>query len=118
MPRRHEDVVRQLTDDIVDGALPEGSRLPTEQELAARLGAGRGAVRESLRTLQARGLIDVRPGQGAVVRHGDRWRLGELDVLMAVLDHGHDHELLIEAIAARAGLERIAADAATARATR
>ena len=117
MPRRHEDVVRQLTDDIAGGTFAEGSRLPAEQQLALRLGTGRGAVREAIRTLEARGLVDVRAGRGILVRSSDRWDLGDVHVLLASLEHGTEPGLLAEAVAARATIERASAEAATARAT-
>jgi DNA-binding FadR family transcriptional regulator len=117
MSRRHEDVVRQLTDDIARGTFAEGSRLPAEQELALRLGAGRGAVREAIRTLEARGLVAVRAGHGVTVRSGDRWDLGDVHVLLASLEHGAEPGLLAEAVAARAAIERASARAATTRAT-
>ena len=117
MPRRHEDLVRQLTDDIAGGTFAEGSRLPAEQELALRLGAGRGAVREAIRTLEARGLVTVRAGHGVLVPSSDRWDLGNAHVLLASLEHGTEPGLLAEAVAARAAIERASARAATAQAT-
>jgi GntR family transcriptional repressor for pyruvate dehydrogenase complex len=117
MPRRHEDVVRQLMDELARGEYAEGARLPAEHELALRLGTGRGAIREALLALEAKGMVGVRPGHGAVARPDDRWRLGDGDVLLATLESGRVSGLLREAIDARTALERDAAHGAGERAT-
>jgi GntR family transcriptional regulator, transcriptional repressor for pyruvate dehydrogenase complex len=50
-----------------DGARP-GTRLPSERQLAIRYGVSRPFVREALRSLVERGLIEIWPGRGAFVR--------------------------------------------------
>lgn len=45
-----------------------GTKLPSERQLAISYGVSRPVVREALRTLAERGLIDIRPGRGAYVR--------------------------------------------------
>lgn len=57
----------RLAGRILDGRLTPGDRLPGERELAEQLGVSRIVVRESLGRLQARGLIEIRPGVGAFV---------------------------------------------------
>ena len=49
--RLYEDIVRQLTKLINNGALKPGDRLPTERALAAQLDVSRTAIREALRAL-------------------------------------------------------------------
>ena len=56
-----------LTADIVEGRLPRGSRLPTEQELVLANGVSRTVVREAVAVLRADGLVVVRQGVGAFV---------------------------------------------------
>lgn len=47
----------RLRDAILDGSLPVGQALPTEQDLAQTFSVGRSTVREALRVLQAQGLV-------------------------------------------------------------
>jgi GntR family transcriptional regulator len=62
--RRIADSLRQA---IEDGHLGGGDQLPTEQELAETWGASRSTVREAIRVLATRGLVEARPGQGTFV---------------------------------------------------
>jgi len=66
--RIYEDIVRQVRALIADGHLKSGDRLPPERDLAERFRVSRTSVREALRSLQSRGLIDIRAGEGAFVR--------------------------------------------------
>lgn len=60
--RASEDVALQIEAAIVDGKIATGERLPSERELQVSFGTGRGVVREALRVLQHKGLIEVRKG--------------------------------------------------------
>lgn len=62
------DIAAQLEAEVLGGALVPGTKLPSERELAQRLGVSRPLVREALRTLVERGLVEVSPGRGAFVR--------------------------------------------------
>lgn len=62
--RRIADSLRQ---DIETAKLAGGDQLPTEQELAEVWGASRSTVREAIRVLATRGLVEARPGQGTFV---------------------------------------------------
>ena len=66
--RIYEDIVRQVRALIADGHLKSGDRLPPERDLAERFRVSRTSVREALRSLQSRGLIDIRAGEGDFVR--------------------------------------------------
>ncbi len=56
----------QVRHAILTGRLEPGEHL-TETDLASRFDVSRTPVREALRTLQAEGLVELRPGRGAVV---------------------------------------------------
>ncbi len=62
-----ENLSRQLCALITDGTYKPGDHL-TERELCERLKASRPSIRETLRQLEAEGLLDIYPNRGAVVR--------------------------------------------------
>jgi GntR family transcriptional regulator, transcriptional repressor for pyruvate dehydrogenase complex len=57
-----------LEDELLSGRLPAGTQLPSERQLAVRLGVSRPVIREVLRTLVERGLLQVSPGRGTFAR--------------------------------------------------
>lgn len=82
----HGQVVELLGARIVAGDFPVGSKLPIEDELAARLGVSRGGVREAVKALAAKGLVAPRPRVGTIVQPRERWNLLDHDVIEW---HGH-----------------------------
>lgn len=60
----------RLLDMVISGGLDPGDRLPPERELVERLGVSRTVVREALNLLEARGVISIEHGRGAVVSGG------------------------------------------------
>jgi GntR family transcriptional repressor for pyruvate dehydrogenase complex len=113
---RHSDrIAAGLRDDILRGRYQPGQRLPAERELASRLSVNRGSVREALKKLEQLGLVEIRRGDGALVRHiheasvevvRDLLHLGdglERRVLEEILDV---HEMLLAGAAALA-VERL-----------
>lgn len=60
-------IAAQLGQQILDGSLAVGDRLPPERRLAESFSASRGTVREALRSLAARGLVTRRVGSGTFV---------------------------------------------------
>lgn len=61
-------VVNQVERLIIDEKLAVGSRLPPEREFAVKSGVSRTVIREAVRILVARGLLETKPGIGTVVR--------------------------------------------------
>ncbi|HEY2996447.1 MAG TPA: FCD domain-containing protein [Methylomirabilota bacterium] len=72
-PRVYEQIVAHVERAIYEGRLRQGQKLPPERQLARDLKASRVAVREALRTLELRGLVEVRQGStgGYFVREAD-----------------------------------------------
>ncbi len=68
--RIFQDVVNQVQDAILEGRLKAGDVLPPERELKKMFNTSRGTLREALRVLEERGLLEIRLGMrgGAVVR--------------------------------------------------
>lgn len=75
----------RLLEDIRLGALPPGARL-REVELAARLGLSRTPIREAIRRLEADGLVEHLPRQGASLRRLSYAEVMELYEMRAVLE--------------------------------
>jgi GntR family transcriptional regulator, transcriptional repressor for pyruvate dehydrogenase complex len=69
--RLYQEVVEQVTDRVLNDHLQPGDRLPAERDLAAQLGVSRTAVREAIRALEEKGLVEVRQGAGTFVRSPD-----------------------------------------------
>ena len=90
---------RQLQTLIVSRHLNPGDRLPSERELGESLGVSRTVVREAVRTLMAKGLLEVRLGAGTFVRRPSGDMISELlSISMSHTDagdvtHGHVHEM-------------------------
>src|SRR3989441_11154370 len=72
-PRVYEQIVAHIEGTIYEGRLRQGQKLPPERQLARDLKASRVAVREALRTLELRGLVEGRQGStgGYFVREAD-----------------------------------------------
>lgn len=62
-----EQVADAVCDAILAGTWQEGDALPTEPELGAQFGVSRAVVRDAVRLLMARGLVEVRHGKGMFV---------------------------------------------------
>ncbi|WP_019200969.1 FadR/GntR family transcriptional regulator [Tsukamurella sp. 1534] len=78
-----DEVHDQLLGQLVSGAAPAGSKLPSERRLAEVLGVSRPVVREAVARLAASGHVDVRQGDGITVN--DVTRTGGLDLLPHLL---------------------------------
>ena len=112
--RIYEDIVRQVRALIADGHLKSGDRLPPERDLAERFRVSRTSVREALRSLQSRGLIEIRAGEGAFVRDVSVEALVE-PLALVILPY---REAVGELFEARRLLEPAIAALAARRATR
>lgn len=60
-------VVEELAGEIRMGKLEPGAKLPSERGLCERFGASRSSVREALRALNSRGMIEIQVGRGSFV---------------------------------------------------
>ena len=63
-PRLSDKVADLLLETIVVHRLEPGERLPSERELGEQFGVSRTVIREAVRALAAKGVIDVRTGSG------------------------------------------------------
>jgi GntR family transcriptional regulator, galactonate operon transcriptional repressor len=111
-PRRnlYAQVVHELGQRIAAGEFPERSALPVEAELAARLGVSRNLLREAVKALASKGLVEVRTRSGTRIRPHSDWHLldpdvlGWLDAVGQRLPHAFDlveFRLIVEPVASR-----------------
>ncbi|OOG58520.1 GntR family transcriptional regulator [Rhodanobacter sp. B05] len=77
----HGHVIRELGKRIVVGDLRPGDVLPREEDLAESMDVSRTALREALKVLSAKGLIESRPRVGTRVRATHFWNQLDADVL-------------------------------------
>jgi GntR family transcriptional repressor for pyruvate dehydrogenase complex len=68
--RLYEQIVQQIEDSVLNGSLKPGDQLPAERELAQRLGVSRTAVREAVKALREKGLVEAYSGRGTFVTDG------------------------------------------------
>jgi DNA-binding FadR family transcriptional regulator len=115
--RLHDRIVQGLTEDIVLGDVAAGEWLPRELDLMDRYGVSRGVVREAIRALETRRLVEVRHGRGARVRPEAEWDLLDTGVLEAFLLRPDRTAMVAELLECRRLLEGQAAAQAAARAT-
>lgn len=95
--RASEEVALQIEAAIVDGRLSAGERLPSEREMQSQFGTGRGVVREAIKILKQKGLLEVKKGAkgGAYVRQLDMANVSE-SLALFLKQHPVDPEKLIE----------------------
>ncbi len=84
--RLYEKIVEQIESRVVSGDLETGDQLPPEHKLAEQFGVSRTVVREAIKALNEKGLVEIRSGRGTfvtkatpgVMRHsqGIRMRIG------------------------------------------
>jgi GntR family transcriptional regulator len=63
----YRQIARDLRQQIESGALPPGEKLPTEQQLSEKYEASRNTIRDAIKWLTSRVLVETRPGQGTFV---------------------------------------------------
>jgi GntR family transcriptional regulator, transcriptional repressor for pyruvate dehydrogenase complex len=72
--RLSEQIVQQIEDSVLKGDLKAGEQLPAERDLAGQFGVSRTAVREALKTLREKGLVEAYAGRGTFVTTDDASR--------------------------------------------
>ena len=96
MPHRltvSQRIARDIHEQISRRSYRPGERLPTERELAIHYGVSRIPVREAMKTLEQRGLVEARHGSGNYVRHIDENKIIEQIAQYVLLCESDIHEL-------------------------
>lgn len=68
--RLYEQIVEQIEQSVQKGDLKPGDQLPAERELAEQFGVSRTAVREAVKALREKGLVEAYPGKGTFITNG------------------------------------------------
>ena len=115
-PKWH-GVCNAVGQDIVAGKLRPGQLLPIEAELSRKFAVSRASLREGLRALAAKGLIEARPRRGTIVRPKQYWDILDPDVLAWMAHAPPDQEFLMALLELRTSIEPVAAHLAAQRAS-
>jgi len=83
-----DQIILQIKELVTKGIFKPGDILPSERELAAKLGVSRLPLREALKTLQFINVLEVRPGSGYFVKGLEVANL--LDILEEACEPGRD----------------------------
>lgn len=112
----HGEVVEELGFRIVGGRLAEGQTLDVP-ELEAELDVSRTVLREALRVLKAKGLVDARQKRGTFVQPRTEWRLLDPDVVRWQFQGRDDTQFLDDLAEVRSIIEPASARLAALRRT-
>jgi DNA-binding FadR family transcriptional regulator len=112
----HQHVIREIGRRIVGGELAPGTALPSEATLVETLGVSRTALREALRVLGAKGLVEARQKKGTIVRPKCAWNFLDPDVFAWRLDSSELERVVAELHQLRHIIEPMAASLAASQA--
>ena len=84
--RVYEEIVTKIKDMLDKGRLKSGDQLPGERELSGVFQVSRSSVREALRTLTSRGLLETVPGKGVSIRRVSSEDIKEIYPILANLE--------------------------------
>jgi len=112
-----EQIVHQIGISILQNDFKPGDILPTEPELCVQLGVSRTVLREALKLLIAKGLIESRPGMGTRVRPRSDWDLLDHDIIAWQAEAGEPLSYFRDVCEVRLMIEPMAARLAASRAT-
>jgi GntR family transcriptional regulator, transcriptional repressor for pyruvate dehydrogenase complex len=117
-PRLSDTIAERLLEAIVTGQFSEGDVLPSERDLGTQFGVSRTVIREAIRSLATRGVVDVQSGRGVRVLRLDSAPVTEAMSLLVrgtpamTFTHVHEVRTTLEVQVAglaadRAGAEEI-----------
>ncbi len=113
----HGQVAHDIGRRILGGLVKPGELLPSETELSQRLGVSRTALREAIKVLAGKGLIESRPKTGTRVRPRESWNFLDPDVLTWAFDGNTAEHYVDELYELRRVIEPAAAAFAAERAS-
>jgi GntR family transcriptional repressor for pyruvate dehydrogenase complex len=94
--RLYEQIVQQIEDSILKGTLKAGDQLPSERDLALKFGVSRTAVREAVKALHEKGLVEAYSGRGTFITNGTSQAMTQSINLMMRIDQVEGSENLAQ----------------------
>ncbi len=113
----YEYVEEEIGLRIIKGEYEPQSTLPNEDALCTKFGVSRGVIREAIKVLQKKGLVQPRPKIGTQIQPKSQWNLFDADVLVWKLKAGQQLEFLENITEVRMIIESEAAKLSAERAT-
>jgi len=111
-------LIRLFGKQIAQGEFAPGAALPSEADLCERFAASRNVMREVIKVLSTKKLIDAQPHRGLFVMPQEQWNYVDADVLEWALEKGTNPDLIRSLSEVRSLIEptisRWAAERATA----
>lgn len=111
----HSYVISEVGIGIASGRLAVGSILPNDAEMMDKYGVSRTVLREALKTLEAKGLVEARAKVGTRVLPRSRWNLYDRQVLGWIQEAGPERAFLNSYLELREMIEMQTAQLAAAR---
>lgn len=106
MPKRDKkaplqsEIIRFIQNYIAQHDLKQGDKLPSQEQLIQMIGVSRTSLREAVKTLEARGVVEVFNGKGIYIADN------HAGALQVTLDMTEEQESLLELVEIRRALER------------
>jgi len=113
----YEHVEEAIGLQIITGEFKPRETLPNEDALCAEFGVSRGVIREAVKVLQKKGLVQPRPKIGTQIQPRSQWNLFDADVLVWKLKAGQQLLFLEKVTEVRGLIESEAAKLSAKRAT-
>ena len=107
-------LIQRFQEMIRNGLLTQGSRLPSERDLAAHFGIARSSLRQALKVLEVMGILTQRVGDGTYLARDSSAVLAVPMEFLFLLDDTSVQELTELRLLMEPGLARLAAERATA----
>jgi DNA-binding FadR family transcriptional regulator len=117
-PNLHGSVTRELALKILEAERrSESVSFPNEAELSLQQGVSRTVIREAMKVLVDKGMVEMRPKAGTNSTPRSSWKLLDSDILSWQAELAPDSELLLQLCEVRLAIEPTASGFAAVRAT-
>ncbi len=87
-------VIERIKEALLNKELRPGDFLPSETELAKNLGVGKTSIREAVKMLQALGIVEVKRGQGTVIRPTPGEEFVNSMIFQFIVQDGEAHDIV------------------------